>query len=80
MKKMKVGHVWVRLDDFFYKRLHRKSWKLQMVKKNYDVYRIETTKGGANYKLSIQEEISGVVSPEFLDGNTLNCQLDNLIF
>lgn len=80
MKKMKVGHVRVSLDDFFYKRLHLMKWKLRLIKKNYDVYTVKTTKGGAKYKVSIHDEISGVIGTKFLDGNTLNCQLDNLIF
>jgi len=80
MKKMKVSHVWVLLDDFFYKRLHRKLWKLRIINKNFDVYTVKTTKGGAKFKISIQEEVAGVINPKFSDGNTLNCQLDNLIF
>lgn len=80
MKKMKVGHVWVRLDDFFYKKLHRMDWKIRIINKQFDVYIIKTTKGGAKYKLSIQDIISGVSNTKFSDGNTLNCQLDNLIF
>lgn len=80
MKKMKVGHVWVRLDDFFYKKLHRMNWRIRIVNKQFDVYIIKTTRGGAKYKSSIQDEIQGEKGSKFADGNTLNCQLDNLIF
>jgi hypothetical protein len=78
MKKMKVGHVKVSLDDFFYKKLHRMDWKVRTINRQFDVYINKTTLGGAKYKLSIQEIITGIVGTKFKDGNSLNCQLDNL--
>lgn len=79
MKRMKVGHVWVNLDDFFYKKLRHKNWKLRTVNRKLDVYIDKVTPGGAKYKLSIQEVIMGQIGVKFKDGNTLNCQLDNLV-
>lgn len=78
MKRLKVEHVYVLLDDFFYNKLHLLNWKFGIKNRKFNIYRIETTKGGAKYKISIQEEITGTVNPKFKDGNSLNCQLDNL--